>query len=125
MEEIRQVIDRAYVEGIHTTQDEDSIRAGFDDEFRIYVKGPAGVTPLDVSGWLDRVAGLKAAQPELWRQPTNVVYDAIDIAGDCASVKLTVYKGETYFATDFILLYRLDDGWRMVAKVFTLAETGG
>ena len=119
MDEIKQVIEDAYVGGIHTSQDELTVRAGFDDEFRMYVKTSDGVTPVGISDWLRRVDELRADSPELWNRPTRVTFDTIDVAGDCAVARLTVRKGASYFSTDYMLLYRLDDGWRIVAKVFT------
>jgi len=118
-EEIKRVIESAYIEGVHTTQDEQTVRAGFDDEFRMFVNTPAGVEPVDISSWMRRVGGMKKAKPELWGQPTTVAFDSIDVTGDSAVAVLAVHKGDTYFSTDYMLLYRLDEGWRIVAKVFT------
>ena len=40
--------------------------------------------------------------------------------GHAAVAKLDVYKGETHFSTDYMLLYRFDAGWRIVSKVFAV-----
>jgi hypothetical protein len=119
MDTIKRVIERSYLEGIHERQDEAAVRDGFHKEFRMYVRDGNCVRPVTVDQWFDRVQELKRCDPELWEKPTTARFDQIDVSGECAVVKLTVQKGSEYFSTDYMMLYRLDDGWRIVAKVFT------
>lgn len=119
VQDIKRAIEEAYVKGLHEHQDEAAVRAGFHDDFRMYVREKDGVVPVTVGEWLGRVERLKADDPELWQQATRVQFDAIDVSGDCAVAKLIVHKGAHYFSTDYMLLYRLDEGWRIVAKVFS------
>lgn len=119
MDDIKRVIEEAYVMGLHERQDEAAVRAGFHDEFRMYVRDEDGVVPVTVDEWLGRVDKLKAGNPELWQLATRVEFDDIDVSGDCAVAKLIVHKGPHYFSTDYMLLYRLQEGWRVVAKVFS------
>ena len=72
--------------------------------------------------WLDRVQKLKAANPALWKEKTTLAYDLVDVVGEAAVAKFRVFKGDTFFSTDYMLLYRCPDGWKIVAKVFTLEE---
>jgi hypothetical protein len=119
VDEIKRVIEDAYVKGLHEHQDEAAVRGGFHDEFRMYVRQDDGIVPVAVGEWLARVDELRADDPEPWQQATRVHFDTVDVSGDCAVAKLTVHKGPHYFSTDYMLLYRLDEGWRIVAKVFT------
>jgi len=36
---IKRVVEKAYIEGIHTTQDEETVRSGFHPECRMLVLG--------------------------------------------------------------------------------------
>lgn len=36
--------------------------------------------------------------------------------------KLNVYKGTTHFSTDYMLLYKFNDGWKIVSKIFTVPK---
>lgn len=119
VDNIKRVIEEAYVMGLHERQDEAAVRAGFHDEFRMYVREEGGVVPVTVDEWLGRVDQLKAGDPELWQLATRVEFVDIDVSGDCAVAKLIVHKGRHYFSTDYMLLYRLEEGWRIVAKVFS------
>ena len=71
MEEIRHVIEEAYVQGVHERQDEKLVRQGFDDAFRMFVKTQNTVSRVGVSQWMVRVAELRAADPELWQRKTR------------------------------------------------------
>lgn len=117
-ESIKRVIDAAYVEGVHERQDIDVIRSGFHPEFRMMVLDGNAVRPVAVGEWLERVEQLKRADPDLWREPTRVEYKMIDITGRSAVVKLSVFKGMRFFSTDYMFLYRLDEGWSIVSKIF-------
>jgi len=117
---IRQVIEKAYIEGVHTTQDAATIRSGFHPEFLMLVLKDNAVEKVTVDNWLERVHRLKAANPGLWSDPTRCEYRALEIAGYTAMVELDVYKGDVHFSTDFMLLYRFADGWRIVSKTFSV-----
>jgi hypothetical protein len=43
----------------------------------------------------------------------------VDVEGRAAVAKLEVYKSGVYFSTDYMLLYRFSEGWRIVSKIFT------
>lgn len=120
VELIRDLIEEACITGIHTDQDEVKIRKGFHEDFIMYVRRGNSVLKVGIDDWLDRVEELKAEKPEIWTQETTYKSLDIDVSGYAAVAKLDVYKGETFFSTDFMLLYKFDDGWKIVSKVFAL-----
>jgi hypothetical protein len=44
----------------------------------------------------------------------------VDVAAYAAVAKVQVYKGTTHFSTDYMLLYRFEEGWRIVSKIFAI-----
>lgn len=117
---IRQVIDIAYIQGIHGNQDETIVRSGFHQDFAMLVLQDNSLEKVTVAEWLRRIEGMKADNPDLWSAETTHNFQLIDVAGYAAVAKLDVYKGETHFSTDYMLLYRFEDGWRIVSKVFAI-----
>ncbi|MGB3904238.1 MAG: nuclear transport factor 2 family protein [Anaerolineae bacterium] len=117
---IRQVIERAYIEGIHGTQDEETVRSGFHEDFAMLVLQDGVLEKVSVEEWLHRIQGMKVDNPDMWSAETEHKFQLIDIAGYAAVAKLDVYKGETHFSTDYMLLYRFEDGWKIVSKVFAI-----
>ena len=119
-EAIRRVIERAYIRGIHGNQDEETVRSGFHQDFAMLVLQDDGIEKVKVDEWLDRIAVMKAENPELWNAETTYTFELVDAAEYAAVAKLEVYKGATHFSTDYMLLYRFKDGWRIVSKVFAI-----
>jgi len=117
---IREVIEEAYIEGIHGSQDETTVRSGFHKDFAMLVLRNNALEKVDVDKWLRRLKEMKADNPDLWNAKTRHEFRLVDIAGHAAVAKLDVYKGETHFSTDYMLLYRFDQGWRIVSKVFAV-----
>ena len=117
---IKEVIEEAYIEGIHGSQDEATVRSGFHKDFAMLVLQDGGLEEVGVDEWLARLKKMKADNPTLWSAETRHVIRLIDVSGYAAVAKLDVYKGETHFSTDYMLLYRFDEGWRIVSKVFAV-----
>ena len=118
--EIKQVIEKAYIAGIHTDQDENKVKSGFHHDFAMLVLTEGGLQKVNVEEWLTRVEVMKSDNPGLWASETRCTIEFIDTAGYAAAVKLEVFKGETHFSTDYMLLYRFDEGWKIVSKVFSV-----
>ena len=119
-EAIRRVIEKAYIQGIHGDQDEETVKSGFHQDFAMLVLQNDTIDKVTVDEWLDRVETMKAENPELWNAETTHNFELIDVAGYAAVAKLDVYKGTTHFSTDYMLLYRFEEGWRIVSKIFAV-----
>jgi hypothetical protein len=117
---IREIIEEAYIEGIHGSQDEDTVKSGFHKDFAMLVLHEDGLEKVDVDEWLRRLETMKADNPDLWSAETRHEFRLVDVSGHAAVAKLDVYKGETHFSTDYMLLYRLKEGWRIVSKAFAV-----
>jgi hypothetical protein len=119
-EAIRRVIEKAYIQGIHGDQDEETVKSGFHQDFAMLVLQNDTIAKVTVDEWLDRIETMKAENPELWNAETTHNFELIDVAGYAAVAKLDVYKGTTHFSTDYMLLYRFEEGWRIVSKIFAV-----
>ena len=119
-EAIRRVIEKAYIQGIHGDQDEETVKSGFHQDFAMLVLQNDTIDKVTVDEWLDRIETMKAENPELWKAETTHNFELIDVAGYAAVAKLDVYKGTTHFSTDYMLLYRFEEGWRIVSKIFAV-----
>ena len=119
-EAIRGVVEKAYIQGIHGDQDEETVKSGFHQDFAMLVLQKDTIDKVTVDEWLGRIETMKAENPELWKAETTHNFELIDVAGYAAVAKLNVYKGATHFSTDYMLLYRFEDGWRIVSKIFAI-----
>ncbi len=121
-EAVEKVIVDAYIKGIHGNQDEKPIRNGFHEDFCMYVKAGETVQKVTIKEWLTRIEEMKKQNPELWKGKTTYTFKLIDITGNAACAKIEVYKGNTFFSTDYMLLYKFTDGWKVVSKIFQIPE---
>jgi len=119
-ESIRRVIEKAYIQGIHGNQDEQLVRSGFHEDFAMLVLRDDAIDKVTVDEWLARVEVMKLENPEMWAAETRYSVDLVDVSGYAAVAKLQVFKGEVHFSTDFMLLYRFEEGWRIVSKIFAI-----
>jgi hypothetical protein len=119
-EAIKQVIEEAYIRGIHGDQDEETVKSGFHHDFAMLVLQDDTIDKVNVDEWLDRIETMKAENPDLWSADTTHDFRLIDVAGYAAVAKIDVYKGAVHFSTDYMLLYRFEDGWRIVSKIFAI-----
>ncbi|MFB0533535.1 MAG: nuclear transport factor 2 family protein [Anaerolineae bacterium] len=119
-EAIKQVIEKAYIRGIHGNQDEETVKGGFHQDFAMLVLQDSTLKKVTVAEWLARIETMKAQNPDLWEAETRYTFELVDIAGYAAVAKLDVYKGATHFSTDYMLLYRFEEGWRIVSKIFAI-----
>ena len=119
-EAIEEVIVEAYINGIHRTQDKSKIESGFHPDFAMLVLNKNNIEKVTAADWLVRIEKMKKDNPELWQSKTSYDFQLIDIAKHAAMAKLNVFKGTTHFSTDYMLLYKFDEGWKIVSKVFTV-----
>lgn len=116
---IKNVIEKAYIEGIHTTQYEATIREGFHPDFEMLVLKNNQLQKVTLGKWFERIEELKKENKDLWKQDTRYDMLEIKITGNAASAKFDVYKGKDFFSTDFMLFYKFNNGWKIVSKIFT------
>lgn len=121
-ENVKSIVEKAYIEGIHTTQNESAIRSGFHKDFAMLVYKDEGIEKVTVKMWLKRIEQMKKDNPNLWKAKTHYNSMQISITGYAASVQLDTYKGDTFFSTDYLLLYKFKDGWKIVSKIYTITK---
>jgi hypothetical protein len=115
---IEQVVMEAYIRGIHGDQDEGRVRSGFHPDFAMLVPKDDDILKVSVGDWLERIEGSKASNPTLWSAETTCDFLIVDATRNAAVVKLDVFKDAKLVFTDYMLLYKFADGWKIVSKVF-------
>jgi len=121
-ESIKQIIERAYIQGIHGNQDENIVKSGFHQNFNMLVLQADTIQKFTVDEWLKRIEKMKADNPRLWEAKTAYDFKLVDVTGPAAVAKLDVYRGEVHFSTDYMLLYKFEEGWRIVSKIFAIPD---
>lgn len=119
-EAVKKAIEMAYIIGVHRDQDENKVKVGFHKDFAMLVFSNNEIDKVNVDEWLERVARMKKENPELWKSKTSCDFRLVDVTRNAAVAKLDVYKGTTHFSTDYMLLHKFTEGWKIVSKIFTV-----
>lgn len=121
VDRIKQVIQTAYVEGLQNEGDFEKIDAGFHPDFELLGLGEGNnMWCLSISDWKKKVQE-KLDKGELPRQEgekISVKFLDVDITGSVAVAKFEFYIGKKLAYIDYQSLYKFEDGWKIVSKVF-------
>jgi hypothetical protein len=117
-EAIKQVIQEAYVDGLQNRGEIAPIRRGFDPGFELLGIRENQLTKLSIGDWIANLERSKEANPNPPQVLTTVNFVDIDITGIAAIAKIELYRAERKIFTDYLSLYRFEEGWKIVGKIY-------
>jgi hypothetical protein len=116
---VKKVVTEAYVEGIHNGGTLEAIDKGFHPSFVLPGIGQDGhtISLLPIYTWREMIRQNK----EAGRKPMVRIecrFLSVDVTGGAAMAKIELIReGKTIF-TDYLGLYKFQDGWRIVNKIY-------
>lgn len=118
--QVKQVILDAYVNGIQNKGSLEDIEKGFHPSFELIGIGKDGYTVWEtpIYTWKERVHQYKEEHPGDVQNPVSCEFEFIDISGNACVAKIALYREEKKIFTDYLSLYKFNDGWRIVSKIF-------
>lgn len=117
-EAIRQVINSAYVGGIHNGGPIADIRKGFHPSFIMFVKNNNDIKSTTLDEWIANLEKSRQSGTPAPADPAVAKFKSVSVNGAAASAVLDLHRGDKKIFTDNLLLYKFDDGWRIVGKNF-------
>jgi hypothetical protein len=117
-DQIKSVIDKAYIEGIHNLGDLDETRKGFHPGFDLLIMRNNLLSKRPIYTWLETTERRKAENPNGPENKTTVRYLMIDIVETAAIAKIELYREDKLQFTDYLSLYKFNEGWRIVSKIY-------
>jgi ketosteroid isomerase-like protein len=112
-----QVITDAYINGVHAKPDAAAMRRGFHPDFRMLVLTDGRMTAVTLDEWASRVEK-SAANPNAARPAIKADFPEVNVTGGAASVRVEVFRDGKHTFTDYLLLYKFADGWKIVSKTY-------
>jgi len=114
---IRQLIDESYVKGIHNRIEIGNIEKGFHPGFEMLSLNNNLLVKFPIYSWLENIrktveAGLKPTAEVTARIPL------VDVAGNAAMARVELFREGKHIFTDYMALYKFEDGWKIVAKTY-------
>lgn len=115
---IKKVIQEAYVDGIQNRGDIETIRNGFDPGFELLGVRENKLTKLPIGEWIANIEKSKQANPNPPEHLTSVKFLDVDVTGISAVAKIELHRQGKLIFTDYLSLYKFDEGWKIVSKIY-------
>jgi len=117
-EAIKTVIQTAYVDGIANGGNIADIEAGFNPGFNLLGIQNNTLSKFPIYNWIYWVKKDKEKETDEVKEKVTVEYEMIDVTGTAAVAKLKYMKGGKHVYTDYLSLYKFEEGWKIVSKIY-------
>lgn len=114
------VVQAAYVDGIHNFRDPVAIRKGFHPDFEMLILREGQLEKLPIAKWIEAIEARNAKEPPPTdgKRTTEASYPRVEVTGSAAVCKVELVRGGKLVFTDYLSLYKFADGWKIVGKIF-------
>ena len=113
-ETIKKVIVDAYVDGLFNEGDVEKIQKGWHKDCDIVVFKNNDLNIVEAAMWVERFK----KNPTPLFPGTTYEFTDIYVAGYAAIAIVEIYQKGKHIYTDFMNLYKFDDGWKIVTKTY-------
>jgi hypothetical protein len=119
-EAIKQVIQIAYVNGLQNKGPVADIEAGFHPGFELLGVRNNEFTKWPIYSWVQyHEQKLKEnPNPPSEEEKVTCKFPMIDVTGNAGIAKIELYKGGEKIFTDYLSLYKFEEGWKIVSKIY-------
>ena len=91
---------------------------GFHEGFNMLSFRDNSIRPVPIEQWISGIQRSLERNPDPPEVPVRPEFAAVEVSGNAAVARIEVYRGERHLYTDFMSLYKFDDGWKIVNKIF-------
>ena len=116
--DVQAVVQSAYVEGVHAKGDAVLMRQGFHPDFRMLVLRDGKMSAVTLDEWAGRLEARAKENPNAPKPAIKAEFPIVNVTGNAAVVRVELYRDGKHTFTDYLLLYKLSDGWKIVSKIF-------
>lgn len=111
-------VEEAYVQGVHANPSGEAMRKGFHTDFIMFVFDTGKVNKVTRDEWISRIEAAKAKNRDSPRPEIKAEFPLVEITGNAAILKVEIYRNGKHIFSDYLSLYKFDDGWKIVGKIF-------
>jgi hypothetical protein len=116
---VQKVVIDGYVDGIHNFRRVEAVRTGFHPGFEMLYLREGRLEKLPIYNWIASLEERNRKEPPpTARATTTARFALIDITGTAAVCKVELTRDGKLVFTDYLSLYKFEDGWKIVGKVF-------
>jgi hypothetical protein len=115
---VKEVVESAYVGGIHNGGPIEEIRKGFHPTFKMLRLDKNAVVPVSLDDWIIGIEKGRKENAGKTLPKAESEYLNIIVSGNAATVVMNISKNKKKIFTDHLTLYKFSEGWRIVSKAF-------
>jgi SAM-dependent methyltransferase len=115
---IKALIQEAYIGGVYNDDDTQAMKIGFHEKSTVHQLHHQDLTIFSLQQWTMQVDRMKLVRPE-WNRRTTAEIVILDLEGNAAVARVDVLNNQVPELTDFLSLYKFQDGWRITNRIFT------
>ncbi len=117
---IIKVIQTSYIDGLQNKGSVEDINAGFHPGFELLGVNNNALTKWPIYSWVQYHENKLKDDPSPVKNEERVTakFPIIDVTGNAAVVKLEYFKGKKHVYTDYLALYKFEEGWKIVNKIY-------
>ncbi len=117
---VREEVTKTYLEPLYNGGSVDVLQSRLHDEFEMFVYYNGQFSKRSKEQWLDRLRQVRSRPKSPGPKPKNTwEFKMIDITGITAVAKVEIKRGGKLNFTDYLTLYKMNDGWKLLSKFFT------
>jgi hypothetical protein len=116
---VKAVVENAYLNGAHNKLNTAEMQKGFHTDFAMFAVKEGELKKVSLADWVAKIEKWKSS-PEYKAADAEKTYKfkEVDVVGNVAVVKVELFKESQIIFTDYLSLYKFNDGWKIVSKVF-------
>lgn len=118
-EAIKNVINESYADGLCNYGDLEAINKGFHPAFTLMgVGGNNQLWKHPIYNWAETSVKNKKEKPTPPEKWVTLKFPFVDVSGNAAVAKVAFYEGERLAYYDYLSLYKFEEGWKIITKIF-------
>jgi hypothetical protein len=115
---VTKVVEEAYVQGVHANPSGEAMRKGFHQDFIMFVFDKGKINKVTRDEWISRIEAGKAQSSNSSKPEVKAEFPLVEITGNAAVVKVELHRNGKHIFSDYLSLYKFDDGWKIIGKIF-------
>ena len=115
---VTNIVEEAYVKGVHAAPSGEAMRKGFHPDFIMFVQDGEKIAKVTRDEWITRLEAGLAKSSDAPKPVVKHEFPLVEVTGSAAFVKVELYRDGKHVFTDFISLYKFADGWKIIGKTF-------
>lgn len=115
-EAVKKTIVKGYIEGIFTKGNAEMIKKGWDEECDIVILNKGKLQKRHVKDWITHFE--KNPGPLIKDKKVTYEFEDIKVTGYAAIAVVKVFYDGKQKYTDYMNLYKFEEGWKVVTKTF-------